>query len=656
MIDRLGYYTDDEVADFVTTPLSGTFQALDTTLTNFAAIAWTSGVQIPALTATDTFSLRAVGAATSTDILDRAAGDARYALVASAGVSSFNTRTGVVTLTSGDVTTALTYTPTSVTGLTGTQSVAAFKTGLSLVKADVGLGSVDNTADAAKNVLTATKFVTARTIGITGDGTWSSGAFDGSGNVTAAITFATVNSNVGSFGSATQVGTFTVNGKGLTTAATNVTITPAVGSITGFGTGVGTALATNIGSAGAFVTFNGAGGTPSSLTLTNATSLPIAGLTASTVTAIGVGSIELGHASDTTIARSGAGDITIEGNGVYRVGGTDASVADGGTGRSTSTTAYALLAAGTTATGAHQTLAAGATTDVLIGGGASALPVWTTATGSGAPVRATSPSLVTPVLGTPSSGTLTSCTGLPIAGLVASTSTAIGVGSVELGHASDTTLSRASAGDVNIEGNLVYRAGGTDVPLTDGGTGSSTASGARTNLGLGTSAVIDTGTSGTKIPLLDGTNTWTTSQIVGTGAAAITNIINGSATLGGAIKTQKNGTDATFFGDTSAALGSGNGFIIYTYGAGDAISFYPGGSSVGAITTAGLSITGYSKASTYIKSGAYTVSTLPSAATAGAGARACVTDALAPAFLAVIAGGGVVFSGVISDGTNWRAD
>ena len=75
------------------------------------------------------------------------------------------------------------------------------------------------------------------------------------------------------------------------------------------------------------------------------------------------------------------------------------SVAYGGTGRSTGTTAYALVATGTTATGAQQTLAAGATTEVLVGGGASALPVWTTATGSGSPVRATSPTLVTPVLG-----------------------------------------------------------------------------------------------------------------------------------------------------------------------------------------------------------------------------------------------------------------
>lgn len=45
------------------------------------------------------------------------------------------------------------------------------------------------------------------------------------------------------------------------------------------GTGVLTALGINIGSAGAFITFNGAAGTPSSLVLTNATGLPIGGIT-----------------------------------------------------------------------------------------------------------------------------------------------------------------------------------------------------------------------------------------------------------------------------------------------------------------------------------------------------------------------------------------
>lgn len=37
----------------------------------------------------------------------------------------------------------------------------------------------------------------------------------------------------------------------------------------------------------------------------------------------------------------------------------------------------------------------------------------------------------------------------------------------------DTTISRVSAGDIQIEANIVYRAGGTDVALADGGTGAS---------------------------------------------------------------------------------------------------------------------------------------------------------------------------------------
>lgn len=67
----------------------------------------------------------------------------------------------------------------------------------------------------------------------------------------------------------------------------------------------------------------------------------------------------------------------------------------------------------------------------------------------------TSPTLTTPVLGTPSSGTLTNCTGLPVAGITASTSTALGVGSIELGHATDTTLSRSAAGVLAVEGVVV---------------------------------------------------------------------------------------------------------------------------------------------------------------------------------------------------------
>lgn len=56
------------------------------------------------------------------------------------------------------------------------------------------------------------------------------------------------------------------------------------------GTGVATALGVNVGSAGAFVTFNGAGGTPSSMVGTNITGTA-AGLTAGAASAVAVGGI-----------------------------------------------------------------------------------------------------------------------------------------------------------------------------------------------------------------------------------------------------------------------------------------------------------------------------------------------------------------------------
>ena len=73
--------------------------------------------------------------------------------------------------------------------------------------------------------------------------------------------------------------------------------------------------------------------------------------------------------------------------------------------------------------------------------------------------------LVSGDIGTPSSGNLASCTALPVSGITGSTSTALGVGSLEIGHASDTTLARLSAGNVGVEGNLLFRAGGSFVGL-----------------------------------------------------------------------------------------------------------------------------------------------------------------------------------------------
>lgn len=83
------------------------------------------------------------------------------------------------------------------------------------------------------NATTATALQTARTIAITGDISYNSGNFDGSANVTAAATLATVNANVGSFGDAVTVPNFTVNAKGLITAAGSTVIPTATALING---------------------------------------------------------------------------------------------------------------------------------------------------------------------------------------------------------------------------------------------------------------------------------------------------------------------------------------------------------------------------------------------------------------------------------------
>ena len=57
---------------------------------------------------------------------------------------------------------------------------------VTITKSDVGLGNVDNTADANKNVASAGKLSTARTISVTGDATGSV-SFDGSKNVTLTV-------------------------------------------------------------------------------------------------------------------------------------------------------------------------------------------------------------------------------------------------------------------------------------------------------------------------------------------------------------------------------------------------------------------------------------------------------------------------------------
>jgi hypothetical protein len=82
------------------------------------------------------------------------------------------------------------------------------------------------------NAATATALATGRTISITGDLAYTSPSFDGTGNVTAAGTLATV-ATPGSTGSSTAIPIVTINAKGLTTSITTAAVIAPAGTLSG---------------------------------------------------------------------------------------------------------------------------------------------------------------------------------------------------------------------------------------------------------------------------------------------------------------------------------------------------------------------------------------------------------------------------------------
>jgi len=156
----------------------------------------------------------------------------------------------------------------------------------------------------------------------------------------------------------------------------------------------------------------------------------------------------------------------------------------------------------------------GATTEILVGGGTGTAPVWTEATGSGAPVRAVSPTLVTPALGTPASGDLQNCS--------ISTTTEKGVtvysGSTKALAGTDTASAMTPA-DVAAANAVLAREPDQGVAMTyaaSGSTGITVADNDNIDMGTGNFApyfcgIIPDVTPTTDIILAqkhDGTNGW----------------------------------------------------------------------------------------------------------------------------------------------------
>lgn len=116
-------------------------------------------------------------------------------------------------------------------------AATAANTAATIVKRDASGNFSANiiTAALVGNASTATAWETPRSLALTGDAAATFTNVDGSNNYSTAITLATVNSNIGTFGSGTQVPVITVNAKGLVTSVTlaNIAAAPTTLNIAG---------------------------------------------------------------------------------------------------------------------------------------------------------------------------------------------------------------------------------------------------------------------------------------------------------------------------------------------------------------------------------------------------------------------------------------
>jgi hypothetical protein len=199
-----------------------------------------------------------------------------------------------------------------------------------------------------------------------------------------------------------------------------------------------------------------------------------------------------------------------------------------------------------------------------------------TSTGSGNNVLSTSPTLVTPVLGTPTSVTLTNGTGLPLTTGVTGT---LPIANGGTGATTQQAAMNALAGTQTA--NRVLRSNGTNttlsqvalttdvtgtLPVASGGTGATSLTANNVLLGNGTSAlqVVAPGTSG-NVLTSNGT-TWTSAASVSSFSAGTTGLTpslatSGAVTLAGTLSVANGGTGATSLTANNVLLGNGTGAV-----------------------------------------------------------------------------------------------
>jgi hypothetical protein len=557
------------------------------------------------------------------------------------------------------------------------------------------------------NAATATALATGRTISITGDLAYTSPSFDGTGNVTAAGTLATV-ATPGSTGSSTAIPIVTINAKGLTTSISTAAVVAPAGTLSGntLAAGVTASSLTSL-------------GTIASLTATAGTVANAPSGATDIANKLYVDTVAQGLDAKASCVAATTADITLSGaqtidgvsvvagnrvlvknqslsqnNGIYLCASgswtrtTDANTWDaltsaftfieqgttnadcgfvctanaGGTLGTTALPWSQFSGAGTFTAGTGLTLTGSVfslTSPVAVANGGTGLTslgsgiatflgtpssanlaaAVSDETGSGALVFASSPTLVTPILGTPQSGTLTSCTGLPIS---------TGVSGLGTGIATALAVNTGSAGaPVLFNGALGTPTSGTVTNLTgtasiniNGTVGATTPStGAFTTLSASTSASFagaglpyaanslmlrNNGTGDSQLWALgpntstNGTMTFVTADSDGSATATVATLTStglNSTAIGattastGAFTTltssflAASGPLATFSvaqglygyyssGGVLAAYSNNTGTLASLTLSGSSIDIRPAGSTVGTFTSTGLAVTG----------------------------------------------------------------
>lgn len=271
----------------------------------------------------------------------------------------------------------------------------------------------------------------------------------------------------------------------------------------------------------------------------------------------------------------------------YQVGGTDVTVADGGTGRS-SATAYAVICGGTTATGILQSIASvGSLGQVLTSNGASALPTFETP-GSG--ITEVAVQVFT------ASGTYTPTAGMAYC-LVISTGAGGGGGGADN---SDTSATRAgggggggatcielfSAATIGASQSVTIGTGGAGGANTggNGGNGGDTTFGALHTAGGGVGATGGVGASSTAI-LAGGAG--------GTASGGLLNIAGGMGGYSTSISSRDSSGSAISGSGGGTFWGAGPGSInSFTSLAGIAGGAYGTGGTGGTATDTTTGVTG----------------------------------------------------------------